>query len=246
MAYSMQKSTDSTNKFSFKGAGIVYRKSYTLQDKINLLEKKVVVKKLNNSSSANATLSNSREKQYSSPTFSNKTVPNKTSEYISIGTENNHDFRVLSSFECNGSVPSAFKNYISNTFISEYKRSYVDFNMGNMLNTEALPNLTDVQINCVLDQPCQTLFQYDKQRGLNETYPKENIFVGSDKIHPRKNVLYCCPPIDYLTDQTLGKECNEAKSVIKKSTFRESKKPFLLERVNSSLDIFPSFILIHF
>lgn len=144
---------------------------------------------------------------------------------------------MLSSFECDGSIPSAFLSYISNTFTSEYRRSYGDllslsnstFSTELNIFTQPYPNLTNVQINCVLGQPCQTLFEYDKQRGLDKQYPKENIFSGSDKIYPRENVFYCCPPMDH--NQTIVKECNQAKSIIQKSAFRESRKPFLLEKV---------------
>ena len=243
LAHLMQTSTDSTNKFSFKGAGVVYRRRYTFGSKINLSDKNLVVKKFTNSSSTNQTLSFGKEKRLLL-TFPNKTVFYEKIENSSIGTEENRDLRILASFECSGSLPSAFKKYISSTFISEYERSYADFSTEN--TTISTPNLTDVQINCVLGQPCQTLFQYDKQRGLNQPYPKENIFVGSDKIHPRKNVFYCCPSTDNFTNQMIVKECKTAKPIIQGSTFRESRKPFLLEMVNSSHDIFSSYFLIRF
>ena len=136
--------------------------------------------------------------------------------------EKKHDIRVLSSFECNGSIPSAFTNYVSNTFVTEYERSYGDFTPNNP-SLQMLPKLTDVHIDCILGQPCHTFFEYDKQRGVNST---------SDMKYLRENVFYCCPPVDYATNLTVA-ECNDSKAIMEKSTFRESKKPFLLERLNS-------------
>ena len=259
LAHLMQTSIDSTDKFSFKGAGTVYRRRYTmykeLPKELHLTESDLKRRKLNEIldkilielDSKNETLSKSKQKQSSNQTHLKKASNN---EIKSVETGQNKEFRVLSSFDCNGSIPSAFLNYVSNTFTSEYRRSYADFNpkdtsiqfsldkitpeLRTMNNfTQSFPNLTDVRINCVLGQPCQTLFKYDKQRGLDKQYPKENIFSGADKILPRENIFYCCPPVDYFTSQTVTKECNEAKTIIEKSAFRQSKKPFLLERVNS-------------
>ena len=86
-----------------------------------------------------------------------------------------------------------------------------------------MPQLNNVQISCTLGLPCHTFFEYDKHRGLNSTY---------DKKYLRENIFYCCPSVDYFNNVTVA-ECNDSKIIITKSTFRESKKPFLLERLNS-------------
>ena len=228
LAHFIQTSTDSTSKFSFKGAGTVYRRSLqntavspenkhekvTRSAKLSLTRKnlnKILDEILISLDSANETLSNSKIKQSSNKKLSK-----------SIDTKQSHDFRVLSSFECNGSIPSAFTSYVASTFVSEYDRSYGDFTSENV-SVQALPKLTNVQINCVLGQSCHTLFEYDKQRGVNST---------SDMKYLRKNIFYCCPPVDNFTDLTVA-ECNDSTTIIAKSAFRESKKPFLLERLNS-------------
>ena len=228
----MQTSIDSTSKFSFKGAGTVYRSHYTVQNKVilpinepekvkkstKLTTKKrheILDKTLMRLDSANGTLSKKKEKHSSI-----QNSPNIKYENKSIITKK--DFRVLSSFECNGSIPSVFTSYVASTFVSEYDRSYGDFTSENV-SVQALPKLTNVQINCVLGQSCHTLFEYDKQRGVNST---------SDMKYLRKNVFYCCPPVDNFTNLTVA-ECNDSTTIITKSAFRESKKPLLLERLNS-------------
>ena len=222
LAHLMQTSIDSTNKFSFKGAGTVYRKRYSTDNEINLSESlNEIVKEARNFSSTNGTLSRSKEKQAFNETYINKTLLDEKIENKLIEPEKSRDFRVLSSFECNGSIPSAFTSYVSNTFVSEYGKSFGDFASDNAY--ESMPQLNNVQISCTLGLPCHTYFEYDKQRGLNST---------SDKKYLRENIFYCCPPVDYFNNVTVA-ECNDSKTIIEKSTFRESKKPFLLERLNS-------------
>ena len=238
MANWMQISTDSTSKFSFKGAGTVHRRRYIMKREIDSFDSQIkIVKKSSNLSSTNETISSGKAQQPLNQTVSNKTFVYESIEKNLADTKKSHSFRVLSSFECDGSIPSALTNYVSNTFVTEYKRSYGDVILGNTFLhvsnmtffTRFMPNLTDVRISCDLDKPCQTLFIYDKKRGLDKAYSKENIFSGSDKVYPRDDVFFCCPPMD---DETFTDECNHAKGVIQKSTFRESKKPFFLERVN--------------
>ena len=220
-----QKSIDTTAKFSFKGAGTLYRRRF------EKIEKTTVP------SLTNKVLLNSDEKH-----FSNQKSPNKTLLYQRINgnlieSQKNQDFRVISSFDCNGSIPSAITSYVSNTFVTEYKRSYgdsiSDIASSHLLldnttlsltsHSRIVPNLTKVEINCGLGQPCNSLFVYDKQRGLSS---------NSDMTYQRPNSFYCCPLVKYFTDDTVANECYGAKTTIERSTFRESKKPFLLERVN--------------
>ena len=238
LANFIQTSTDSTNKFSFKGAGTVYRRRYILKKEVespkNEFEDTSEVKKMTKQAeeklhnlldqillglaSKNETMPNSKETETQNSQSLSKTSFYKSSKSKSIDTKRSQDFCVLSSFECNGSIPTAFTSYISSTFVTEYERSYGDF----ATTLQGLPKLTDVQVNCVLGQPCHTLFENDKQRGINST---------SDMKYLRENVFYCCPPMDSFTNETVA-QCNYSRTIIEKSTFRESKKPFLLGRVN--------------
>ena len=194
LAHLMQTSIDSTSKFSFKGAGTVYRSHYTVQNKvilpINEPEKvkkstKLTIKKLDEIldeilitlDSANGTLSKKKEKHSSIQNSPN--IKYENSENKSINSKK--DFRVLSSFECNGSIPSAFTSYVASTFVSEYDRSYGDFTSENV-SVQALPKLTNVQISCILGQSCQTLFEYDKHRGLSSTSDKKYLRVSPSQI----------------------------------------------------------------
>ena len=162
LAYLMQTSIDSTSKFSFNGAGTIYRRRYTAENEVELPgNPNEIVKKSSNLSSTNGTLSNEKGTPSFNETALNKTLLDENSEIKSIEPEKSRDFHVLSSFECNGSIPSAFTSYISNTFVSEYEKSFGDFASDNA--SEPMPQLNSVQINCTLGLPCDTFFEYDKQ-----------------------------------------------------------------------------------
>ena len=132
--------------------------------------------------------------------------------------KNQPDLSVLSSFDCSRPFPQTLHSYIDNTFKTEFQLSHDDIHQKRP-DEESLPVLMDVQTNCTVDSECQTLFEYDKQYGINTTV---------DNVRKVNDMFLCCP------HESASNRCKQAKSIIRKSSVREAKSPVLLETVSKT------------
>ena len=236
VAYLMNSSAEQTNKVSFKAAGVKYKKQFTVSQIFSPQDMPTEKNQRKNTSSAtlmqNGKSQNSTNKkslvaeaeQVKNSTNSTLTTAEKqplASEIMKISS----DLQVLSSFNCVMSIPTVLRDYISNMFLHEYGRSHEDFYSQHSID-EKLPLLKQFNINCGIDQNCSTLFQYDKKYGLNTT---------ADNTYQQKEVFYCCPSVQSLTNETISHVCKHAQKVAGKSVFRESKESTFLGRVTELL-----------
>ena len=223
IAYSINSSTEQTNKVSFKAAGVEYKDHFTVTD-ISSQDVYNEVKYRKNSSSSitmqKNTSQNPTDKQsLLAEAKQVKISANSTftmAEKRPLAKENkaiNSDLRVLSSFDCVKSIPKVLLEYTSNLFLNEYGRSHADFHSQRRID-ETVPLMKKFNINCGIDQNCSTSFQYDKQYGLNTT--ADNTFL-------REDVFYCCPSVYSLANETTSNICKHAQAVVGKSVLRESK-----------------------
>ena len=231
VGYFMRLSYEQTNKVSFEAAGIKYKEQFTVTEIMSRHSKPSEAKQrkgvylstsmriLKNKKSTNK---NKSVITYKKGNSTNLPLLNVTKQSFAVkSTELNLDLRVLSSFDCVKSIPTVFLNYISNTFLNEYERSFRDFHFHQKLD-ETLPLLKKINVNCGADQSCSTLFQYDKNYGTNTT---------GDKTYERKDIFYCCPSVQNSTNQTFNNVCERAQTLAGKSVFRGSKSQTFLERV---------------
>ena len=221
-AYFMIDNTEETNKVSIKAAGVDYRKQYTVAELMSVpdiatgVRQRKNISSIRNGSNINST-SETEQEHNSALTRELKLKQPKTIKSTKISS----DLKVLSSFDCVKSIPTVLLDYISTTFLTEYGLSYTDFHSQYKFD-KRLPLLKSFNINCGTDQNCSTLFQYDKQYGLNTT---------ANNTYQREDMFYCCPNVHSKTNQTLTETCKHAQTVAGKSVFRESTKPLFLELV---------------
>ena len=220
VSYFISFSTEQTQKVSFKAAGVKYRDQFTVTEILSRPEVRYNYT-TQNDSSLNTTNENSLVAETES-------VKNSTNSTLAIDEKQlvgnmkiSSDLQVLSSFDCAKSIPTVLLDYISSMFLNEYGRSHEDFHYQNKID-ETLPLLKNLSINCDTDQNCTTLFQYDKQYGLNTT---------ADNTYQRKEVFYCCPSVHSSKNEAISSVCERAQTVTGKSVFRESKDSTFLERV---------------
>ena len=233
IAYFINSSTEQTNQVSFKAAGVKYKEHFTFNEVLSLPDVHIEEKQRKNMSSStsmrndiskNTTYKNNlvseakQGKKSANSMFSMAEKQPVAKESKKIST----DLHVLSSFDCVKSIPTVLLDYISNTFLNEYGRSYDDFHSLQKMK-ETVPLLKHLNINCGIDQNCSTLFQYNKQYGLDTT---------ADKTYNRKEIFYCCPSFHNSIDETTSNVCKRAQSIAEKSVFRESKTSTFLGRVN--------------
>ena len=232
VAYFINSSTEQTNKVSFKGAGMKYKEQFTPNELLSLLDVPVEVKYRNITSSSTSMRDDKSQNSTNKNNLVSETLQVKnstnstlnTAEKLPIVEENmkiSSDLQVLSSFDCAKSIPTVLLDYISSMFLNEYGRSHEDFHYQNKID-ETLPLLKNLSINCDIDQNCTTMFQYDKQYGLNTT---------ADNTYQRKEVFYCCPSVHGLTNETISNFCRYAQTVAGKSIFRDSRDSSFLGRV---------------
>ena len=206
IAFIINSSTEQTNKISFKAAGVKYKEHFTVP---KTLSQDVPIEqqhRKNNSSSIStrkSTSQNSNNKN--SSLLETKQVKNSTNLALTLADvetqssakenmEKSSDLQVLSSFDCFKSIPTVLLDYISNMFLNEYGKSHKDFHTQQRID-EILPLLKHFNINCGIDQNCSTLFQYDKQYGLNTT--DDNTFL-SGKFHNKYAWLVISPYMNTL------------------------------------------------
>ena len=228
-AYFISFSTEQTNKVSFKAAGLKYKEQYKVAEAITRsdvfieenqrknisLSTSMRNRKTQNSTNENSSIAKAKKVKNSKLTSVERQSEARESLQISL------DLRMLSSFDCVKSIPTVLIEYMSTMFINEYGRSQKDFHSQYRME-ETLPLLKQFNINCGIDQNCSTLFQYDKQYGLN---------TAADNTYQRKEVFYCCPSIHSSTNETISNVCKRAQLVAGKSIFRESKDSKFLELV---------------
>ena len=227
VANSLNSSTEKTFKVSFKAAGTKYREHFTVAE---VLLQDVSSEERHRTYSSTSTRSSTGQKTTKeSLEVETRQVKNSTNVTMTLADvgkqpvldENkgiNSDLQVLSSFDCVKSIPTVLIDYISNMFLYEYGRSHKDFHSQQRI-AESLPLLKQFNINCGTNQNCSTLFQYDKQYGLNTT---------GDSTYARKGVFYCCPSVNSSTNKTISKVCERAQTISGKSVLRESKESTFL------------------
>ena len=130
--------------------------------------------------------------------------------------------RATSSFNCSDSFPKTLHTYIDYTFKNEFQLSHDDIHQKRP-DKENLPVLISVRTHCTIDEGCQTLFEYDKQYGINTTF---------DNVRKVNDMFLCCP------HENDSGRCEQAKPDIAKSSVREAKRPVLLETVSNSISFF--------
>ena len=224
VAYFINFSNEQTNKISFKAAGVKYKEQLTVvsppdapieqKQRPRKYERTVLKKVFVNGTDYFMSLKAKELTNTSSNRVVNYPIAIETTEISS-------DLQVLSSFDCVKSIPTILLDYMSNMFVNEYGRSHSDFHSQNRID-ETLPLLKHFNINCDADQNCSTLFQYDKQYGLNTT---------ADNAYQRNELFYCCPNIHSSTNEKISNVCKHAQKIARKSVFRESKDSTFLEWV---------------
>ena len=233
IAYFINSSTEQTNKISFKAAGVKYKEHFTVPKSWSQ-DVPIEQKQRKNTSSSTPTRKSTSQTSTNKNSLLAETrqIKNSTNSMLTLAdvkiqplaeekTEITSDLQVLSSFDCFKLIPTVLLDYISNMFLNEYGQSHEDFHSQQRID-EPLPLLKQFNINCGIDQDCSTLFQYDKQYGLNTT---------ADNTNLRKDIFYCCPSVHNMTNETLSEACKRAQAIAGRSVFRESKEPTFSEWV---------------
>lgn len=97
------------------------------------------------------------------------------------------DLSVLSSFNCSERVPQVLHDFIDSTFVGEQNK------IRNAMATHpiykddltSLPALQWTETSCSVDQPCTSLFQYERPYGV--AFDVEN-------QRNKTAIFYCCDP----------------------------------------------------
>ena len=229
--YISKVSIDTTNKFSFKAVGNLWRKRLKLlvvdREEVyyvhNITSNETVNSNENesNSTSQRRSISTKTTSLQSTLSLKNSSIesPSNLTKIIS------NNLSVFSSFNCFMDFPSSIAEYLNYTFKSQFELGHVDLYEKDINDdVEKLPILLDVRATCSVDGECKTYFEFDKQYGLQTNY-EGNMALD--------NMFYCCA-LD-LTNTT-NELCKQAKPLVKKSILRESKNPVLL--VSSTLTFF--------
>ena len=227
VAYFIHQSTEQTKKVSFKAARVKYREQYKLEESLSVIltekdYRQNLSTPIRNAKSLNFTKNNNfvaettkKNQILTNPSLTKPVV--KESAAVE-STQMSSDLQVLSSFDCVNSIPAVLLEYISNMFLNEYGRSHKDFHSQHRIN-ETLPLLRQFNINCGIDQNCNSMFQYDKQYGIS---------TNGDKTYVKKDLFYCCPSAYNEANHTISNVCKRAQKVVGKSIFRESKNSMFL------------------
>ena len=245
VAYFLNNSTEQTNRVSYKAAGLKYKEQYTVADllslPVNLIEEKQHKKTYLLSGRSDESQNSKNKHNLASETQqsvqqlltnffqavedekpTNSSLARETKQPNAVDmAEMSSDLQVLSSFDCVKSIPTVLLDYISTLFLNEYGKSHDDFHSQNSID-EAIPLLKQFNINCGVGQNCSTMFQYDKQYGIDTT--ADNTFL-------REDVFYCCPSVHSSTNETISNICKRGQTVTGKSVFRESKDSTFMGRV---------------
>ena len=221
--YISKVSIDTTNKFSFKAVGNLWRKRLKL-----LVVDREEVYYVHNITSNETVKSNENE---SNSTSQRRSISiNTTSLQSALSLQNSsiespsnftkrtlNNLSVFSSFNCFMDFPSSIAEYLNYTFKSQFNLGHVDIYEKDIKNDlEKLPILLDVRATCSVDGECKTHFEFDKPYGLETSY---------EGIMAVDNMFYCC---SFDVKNQTSEICKQAKPLVKKSILRESKHPMLL------------------
>ena len=214
-------SIDTTNKFSFKAVGNLWRRRLKL-----LTVERDVVNYVQNITSNGTVNSLANEPNLSVQGRSSTTDLANSQSALSLqnspSTSNLknitlNNLSVYSSFNCFADFPSSIADYINDTFKNQFKLGHVDmYETDTKSDIQKLPVLLDVRATCSFSNDCKTYFDFDKQYGVETNYE------GTMTVD---NMFYCCP--FHLTNKT-SEVCKQAKPLVKKSILRQSTYPTLL------------------
>ena len=218
-------SIDTTNKFSFKAVGNLWRKRLKIlvvdREEVYYVHNITANETVNSDEKeSDSTLSSQKRSINSDSKQSSMSLPKSTSP-AKLELEKNvlsaYHFSVFSSFNCFMDFPSSIADYFNETFKRQFELGHVDLYEKDIKDdVEKLPILLDVRATCSVDGKCKTYFEFDKPYGLETSY---------EGIMAVDNMFYCCS-FD-VTNQT-SEICKQAKPLVKKSILRESKHPMLL------------------
>ena len=220
VAYFINSSNEQTSKVSFKAAGVKYKEHFIVPGVLSpdkLIDKKQTKKEQKVQEILESFFQALEDENSTNSSLARDVKQSEDEEKMDIGL----DLQILSSFDCVKSTPSVLLDYMSTMFVNEYGRSHKDIHSVHKID-QTIPLLNQFNINCGIDQNCSTLFQYDKQYGL-QTSP--------DKTFKQNELFYCCPSVHSLTNVTMSNVCKRAQTVAQKSIFRESNDSTFLGRV---------------
>ena len=230
VAYFLNNSTEQTNRVSYKAAGLKYKEQYTVADRLSLPVNLIDDESQNSKNKHNLVSKTQQSVQQLLKKFfqavedeksTNSSLARETEQPNVVDmTEMSPDLQVLSSFDCVKSIPTVLIDYISTLFLNEYGKSHEDFHSQNRID-ETIPLLKQLNINCGVGQNCSTMFQYDKQYGIDTT--ADNTFLS-------EGVFYCCPSVHSSPNETISNICKRGQTVTGKSVFRESKDSTFMGR----------------
>lgn len=155
-------------------------------------------------------------------------APNHKSTELELAKQS-MDLSALTSFNCSDPFPQFIDDFIDDTFTQNHDAILADMSTHYRYEeNEMLPRLSSTETQCLKDDACTTVFDYDKLYSIQLDI----------EFKRNKTLFYCCDP--KLTDP-IEDVCNLTETMT--DGVKYNQKPLLWERVKE-LTFHP--IMFHF